>query len=101
MDWFDTAQTVAALRDSRRRTLELVEDLSEQQLLVPMLPIINPILWEIGHVGWFQERWALRHVRGAEPILPHADLLWDSAAVAHDTRWDLPLPSFNATRRFL
>ena len=101
MDWFDTAQTVAALRDSRRRTLELVEDLSERQLLVPMLPIINPILWEIGHVGWFQERWALRHVRGAEPILPHADLLWDSAAVAHDTRWDLPLPSFDATRRFL
>ena len=30
-------------------------------------------------------------------ILPNADRLYDSATVAHATRWDLPLPSFRET----
>ena len=91
--WLRGADVAAALQDARRRTLELVADLSDEQLRVPLLPIINPILWEIGHVAWFQEKWALRHLRGERPVLTHGDALWDSAAVAHDTRWELHLPS--------
>ena len=30
-------------------------------------------------------------------MLPGADALYDSSAVAHDTRWDLPLPGLGAT----
>jgi iron(II)-dependent oxidoreductase len=99
--WQTAGQVIAALQDSRKRTLELVSDLSDEQLRVPLLPIINPIVWEMGHVGWFQERWALRHARGEAPLLDYADSLWDSAAVAHDTRWDLPLPSRSGTLDFL
>ena len=91
--WLRGSDVAAFLQDARRRTLELVEDLTDEQLRVPLLPIINPILWEIGHVAWFQEKWALRHLRGAPPVRAHGDALWDSAAVAHDTRWDLMLPS--------
>jgi len=29
----------------------------------PQLRIENPLLWEIEHVTWFQEKWALRHTR--------------------------------------
>jgi len=83
----------AALRDARARTLELVRDLDDVQWMGPRLAIVNPIRWEIGHVAWFQERWALRHARGAPPILANGDALYDSARVHHDTRWDLPLPS--------
>src|SRR5262249_170628 len=61
------------------------------------LAIVNPLRWEIAHVAYFQEFWLLRHLRGAAPIKPAGDLdpdkLYDSARVAHDTRWDLPLPS--------
>ena len=79
--------------DARRRTFELVADLDDPQLLGPRLPIVNPLLWEIGHVAWFQEHWVLRHALGEPPIRADGDALWDSAAVAHDTRWDLPLPT--------
>ena len=58
----------------------------------PMLPIVNPVLWEIGHVGWFHEYWTLRHAHGEPPILDRADRLWNSSTVAHATRWDLDLP---------
>jgi len=100
-DWQTAGFVIDALRDSRQRTLELIGDLTDEQLRVPLLPIINPIVWEIGHVGWFQEKWALRHARGEAPLLEQGDSLWDSAAVAHDTRWDLPLPSRNQTLDFM
>jgi len=75
-----------------------------EQLLGPKLAIVNPPLWEIGHVGWFQEHWCLRWRDGkdlAPSILANADALYNSSTVAHETRWDLPLPSLAATRAYL
>ena len=89
---------------ARSRTLALTADLREEWLLGPRLSIVNPPLWEIGHVGWFQEYWCLRYRAGSAPrpsLLPNADRLYDSAAVAHDTRWDLPLPALPATLGYL
>ncbi len=80
------------LKQVRQRTLALTEDLSHAELLGPMLPIVNPVLWEIGHVGWFHEFWTLRHQHGLPPLIARGDRLWDSSNVAHDTRWDLDLP---------
>jgi iron(II)-dependent oxidoreductase len=82
-----------ALREARERTLALVADLTDEQLSVPRMEIVNPFLWELGHVAWFQERWCLRHLAGRAPLLPQGDELYDSAAVLHDTRWLLALPS--------
>jgi iron(II)-dependent oxidoreductase len=91
------AELVAWHRDARRRTLELVAALDDRQLMGPRLPIVNPMRWEVGHVAWFQEFWVLRHARGESPIRVDADSLYDSSKVAHDTRWDLPLPSMPDT----
>src|SRR5215469_16094330 len=96
-----TAPPVEALLDARARTLALVDDLSDERLLVPMLDTINPILWEIGHVASFAEFWTLRHLHGRDPMIVGADKLYDSAKVAHDTRWSLPLPSRANTMDFM
>ncbi|MHB1844061.1 MAG: selenoneine synthase SenA [Deltaproteobacteria bacterium] len=91
----------AQLTDARRRTLALLEDLSDAQLVVPKLPIVNPLLWELGHVGWFQERWLARHAYGQPPQRADSDALYDSRKVAHDLRWERPLPSRAETLREL
>ena len=96
-----TAQLVEALKETRARTLGLVADLSEAQLIGPRLQIVNPLRWEIGHVAWFQEYWVLRHLSGQPPILKHGDNLYDSARVAHDTRWNLPLPGLSETLAYM
>jgi iron(II)-dependent oxidoreductase len=87
--------------DARERTCALIADLTPGQLLGPGLPHVNPLLWEIGHVAWFQERWVLRHAAGQPPIRADGDALYDSAAVPHDTRWDLPLPGLDETLRYM
>ena len=47
----NNAELVAWVRDARQRTIELVADLTDEQLLGPQLTIINPLQWEIGHVA--------------------------------------------------
>jgi iron(II)-dependent oxidoreductase len=87
--------------EARTRTLELVDDLSDEELIGPRLSIVNPLHWEIGHVAWFQEHWALRHAAGLPPVRTDGASLYDSAVVPHDTRWDLPLPPRGETLAYL
>ncbi len=95
------SELIDELLEARRRTLALVSDLDDDQLMGSQLDIVNPLLWEIGHVAWFQERWTRRHLRGEPSLAEDADALYDSMAVAHDTRWDLPLYSRKATGAYM
>ena len=99
----DRSALLDALLDSRQYTKSLVNDLTDAQWDVPILAPINPVLWEVGHVAWFMERWCLRvqanHL--SEPRFRDADRLYDSSVGEHGERWRLPLPSRLATMRYL
>src|SRR5437762_5439523 len=94
-------ELASALQDGRARTLELIADLTDEQMIGPRLAIVNPLRWELGHVGYFQEFWVLRHFRKELPSRSDGDALYDSARIPHDTRWDLPLPSKAETIAYL
>ncbi|MBI4565520.1 MAG: ergothioneine biosynthesis protein EgtB [Planctomycetes bacterium] len=91
---------IGDLIEARSRSLDLVADLSDEQLMGPRLAIVNPLRWEIGHLAWFQEKWMLRR-GGGRSVLERADELYDSAAVPHDRRWDLDLPSRHDTLAYM
>lgn len=97
-------QLSEALVVARNQTLGLVDHLRDaEQWRVPYLSIINPPLWELGHVGWFLEYWCLRWHAGAvtkPSILPNADAWFDSRYVAHPSRWHLPMPEPQAIRAY-
>ena len=106
-----------ALMDARNHTLHLFAQyqkaLESVRYVVPQLEVVNPPLWELGHIGWFQEWWIARNMQRAsgircEPaharlasIEPNADRWWDSTHVAHNTRWALDLPDVNTIRAYL
>jgi iron(II)-dependent oxidoreductase len=71
----------------------LVADLDDEHMIGPLLPTVNPLIWEIGHLAWFQEKFVLRDACGEEPILAFTDAVYDSGAIPHDTRWRLNLPT--------
>jgi len=103
------AQALQAARADTLRTFAAYER-ALPGLQVPCRPDINPPLWELGHIGWFQEWWLARNperARGpaADPeaarpdgVRAGADALYNSSRVAHPTRWTLALPSPAATR---
>ncbi len=86
-----TSRLIEMMTSARRRTLELVQGLTPDQFIGPKLPTLNPLIWEIGHVGWFYENFILRRLYNQEPMLATGDALYDSIAIAHETRWDLPV----------
>lgn len=100
----DREALAGALRDAREYTNAQLMDLDDTRWRVPYLAIINPPLWEYGHVGWFMERWCLR-LRGdgslGPSLLADADRWYDSSNVPHATRWSLDLPDRRATTRYV
>jgi ergothioneine biosynthesis protein EgtB len=104
-------QLAAALRDARHYTLTLFELLAAAGFAdcarVPRMAIINPPLWELGHVAWFAEWYLLRGARSSAPdaaqrpsLLPQADRWFDSNTVPHDARWTLGLPPLAELRSY-
>ena len=92
---------VAALRDARARTLATYAQLDLAAQAFPCLPVVNPAMWELAHIAWFQERWCLRFdpQNGAvtrASLLAPADDLYDSSAIPHDSRWSLDYPPHQA-----
>ena len=93
----------AALRESRQRTLSLVDDLSPAQWSPPCQRGVNPVAWELAHIAWFAEFWILRgpHHCDAQGLVHAAqpprfagpDALLDSARLAHAQRWTAALPT--------
>jgi ergothioneine biosynthesis protein EgtB len=109
----DAAVLAAAMGDQREHTLALFDAMRAgigEPLEIAYAAEVNPPLWELGHVGWFEEFWLARNperLRGAAasvdapraaPLLPSADALYDSSHVAHTKRWHLDLPSAERTR---
>ena len=59
--------------------------------------MVNPPLWELGHIAWFQEYWCRRLPDGmsgarAPSRYAHFDDWYNSSDIAHAPRWALPHP---------
>lgn len=92
---------IDGLRDARAVELAMFRDLSEDQILGWQEHFLEPPIWEIGHVGWFQEWWILRHLDRAAPILPRGDGIYDAFRVSYKIRWQHDFPSRDETLRYL
>jgi iron(II)-dependent oxidoreductase len=111
------AEIEAALTRGRTQLLSLFDGfergLGPNGLRIAQDTAVNLPLWELGHIGWFEEFWLSRNTeRGfgiaCDPfaprrtsVLPRADALYDSSNVAHGLRWQLALPDPSATRSYL
>ncbi len=89
----DHSQIQCWISDAHARTRSLVEGLEDEQLTFPYAYILTPILWEIGHVAWFQEHWFLVENLGQEYSMEAASERFDSRTVPHADRWQLEMPS--------
>jgi iron(II)-dependent oxidoreductase len=89
------------MMDAHARTLKLIDGLDDAQMMGEKLATVNPLRWEIGHAAYFYEFWVLRQHLGHAPIRADSDSLYDSITIAHDDRWNLPLPSLGETRGYI
>lgn len=80
-----------ALRDERERTLDLIAPLSADALTRQHDRLMSPIVWDLGHIGAFEELWLVR--RPGE-VTSEAELeeVYDAFRTPRSARGDLTLP---------
>ena len=111
-------QLASALEDARNYTLALFECFALADLAVadhvPMLSIVNPPLWELGHIAWFAEWFVLRGAKSSHPeaafshsvatqcasLLSDSDHYLDSNRVPHRARWTQVLPDVAVLKQY-
>jgi iron(II)-dependent oxidoreductase len=84
----------AELTAVRGRSLGLTTDaLDEAELTTQVSPLMSPLVWDLAHVGNYEEMWLLRAAAGIEPMRPEIDDLYDAFEHPRAARPNLPLLS--------
>jgi len=84
------------LDESNGITRQILSNVSIADQIVPQINILNPPLWELGHLTWFHEFWVHRNGQESKPsFMKNADYLFNSSEMAHQDRWSTPMPSLD------
>ncbi len=75
----------------RRRTLGLVRPLTDEELRTQYLDFLSPLVWDVGHIGNFEELWLLRNVDGRPPSDERLDHLYNAFENPRGVRGELEI----------
>jgi iron(II)-dependent oxidoreductase len=76
----------------RERSLGLTtRALDPDELVAQVSPLMSPLVWDLAHVGNYEELWLLRAAAGIDPMRPEIDTLYDAFEHPRATRPSLPL----------
>ena len=93
---------VAELTAARDRSLGLtVEALEDPDLTAQVSPLMSPLVWDLAHVGNYEELWLLRAAAGAAAIRPDIDGLYNAFEHPRAERPSLPLLSPKESRAYV
>ncbi|MFG6196058.1 ergothioneine biosynthesis protein EgtB [Nonomuraea sp. JJY05] len=97
----DSKERIAAeLLAVRDRSLAYTE--ADDDLLVRQhSPLMSPLVWDLAHVGNYEELWVLRAAGGIEPIRPEIDDIYDAFKHPRKDRPTLPLLGPAEARRYI
>jgi gamma-glutamyl hercynylcysteine S-oxide synthase len=76
------------LEDARRRTLALVEPLSEADLDRQHDPLMSPLVWDLGHIAAFEDLWICRET-GRDQLRADLGVVYDATETPRKERGDL------------
>jgi gamma-glutamyl hercynylcysteine S-oxide synthase len=77
------------LEEARRRTLALVEPISDADLNRQHDPLMSPLVWDLGHIAAFEDLWVCREA-GRELLRPDLVAVYDADETPRPDRGDLP-----------
>ncbi|MDA8381048.1 MAG: ergothioneine biosynthesis protein EgtB [Actinomycetota bacterium] len=94
------AGIVDALAEVRARTLGIVEHFDDAALCAQHSRLVSPLVWDLAHVGNYEDLWLLRAL-GKPGVAPEVDDLYNAFAHARSTRAGLALLAPQAARRYI
>ncbi|MDZ7734387.1 MAG: ergothioneine biosynthesis protein EgtB [Acidimicrobiia bacterium] len=89
-----------ALDESRARTLALL-DLPEDDQVAQHSPLMSPMVWDLAHIGNYEELWLLRSIDGRPPVDTALDDLYNAFEHPRWERPSLPILGPDDARRYI
>ena len=97
----DPGAIAGRLEQVRERTLSLVAGLDWEVLQTQHIPILSPMVWDLGHIGHFEELWLSQNLAALPPLEAEFAGMFDAVLNPRPTRKDLPLPVARALWGYL
>ena len=91
----------AQLHAARRRTLELLAPLSDEELVKQHSPLMSPLAWDLAHTGHFEELWLVRTIGGERVSDGRFDRVYDAFEAPRAERPNLDLLSPAEARAYV
>jgi len=88
----NSASVARRLERVRERTLSLVSGLDWQVLQTQHIPILSPVVWDLGHIANFEELWLCQSLTDLAPLETEFAPMFDAVLNPRPMRKDLPLP---------
>jgi gamma-glutamyl hercynylcysteine S-oxide synthase len=85
---------------ARDRSLGLTA-MADVDLTTQVSPLMSPLVWDLAHIGNYEEQWLLRTAAGGEAIRPEIDDLYDAFEHPRAERPKLPLLSPAESRAYI
>jgi gamma-glutamyl hercynylcysteine S-oxide synthase len=85
----------------RERTLELYAPLDHEHLVAQVSELLSPPLWDLGHIGAYEELWLARRVAGDPPLHPELDDVYDAFETPRSRRGGAPILDEASARDYL
>ncbi|NUR26476.1 MAG: ergothioneine biosynthesis protein EgtB [Catenulispora sp.] len=84
------------------RDRSLAYTAAEDDLLVRQhSPLMSPLVWDLAHVGNYEELWVLREAGGIDPLRPEIDDIYDAFKTPRKDRPSLPFLGPAEARRYI
>jgi iron(II)-dependent oxidoreductase len=71
-------EVIAALEESRRRTLGLLDPVPDHAQRRQVSELMSPLCWDLAHIGHYEELWLVRELAGAPPTNAGFDDVYDA-----------------------
>jgi iron(II)-dependent oxidoreductase len=94
-------RVVAGLDGARARTLGLLAPIGDADLVRQVSPLMSPLVWDLAHIGHYEELWLLRSIVGAPPTDARFDDIYDAFKHPRRERPSLPMLSPTEARAFV
>jgi iron(II)-dependent oxidoreductase len=97
----ELAMTIASsLEAGRQRTLDMLEPFDDDFLRAQHSPLMSPLVWDLAHVGNYEEQWLVRSL-GGDAIRPELDDIYDAFQHPRAGRPMLPLLTPTEARAYI
>lgn len=84
------ARQLEALSEVRRRTLALVEGISDEDLVQVHSPLMSPLAWDLGHIAAFEDLWLVHRFAGRPMVREDLAVVYDAFETPRAQRGNLP-----------